>query len=286
MKNKNVQKLSIVGSSILMASNVMPMAIAFAESNTKDSIASVNASDDGVNVGFDETQAQKTEYSEEIESEGTQAAKVYVSQASTFGVKIPKVIILDGKKNDEGVNKANYVVTIVEGTNISGKEKIVVKPDASFKMSQEGKNDLDVTVIQDKEEWLVADLTTLGNGEVSATGMSAGMWKGEFNFDIKLVGTDDNGTQGTQYTTFTAENIPGKLEFLEFDGEGYYYKISSVVYNGETYNVEGQADYLDIEQYENGKEVNITKVEVDGENCVLTYDDFLETRVVTVKLYK
>ena len=197
MKNKNIQKLSFVGSSILMATNVLPLGIVFAASNTKDSIASVNTSDDGTNVGVDITQSQKTEYSGEITADSQEAAKVYVSQASTFGVVIPKVIILDGAKNDEGINKANYVVTLIDETNIGGTEKVSVVPDTSFKMSQEGKDDIDVTVSQDKEEWSFNEVDVVGNGEIAATGMSAGMWKGEFNFDIKLVANNNSTPQET-----------------------------------------------------------------------------------------
>ena len=158
----------------------------FTYAKTNDSFASINKEDNGIDIGVDITQNQKTTYSEEIEEGSTQSADVYVSQASTFGVKIPKVIILDGVKNEENVNKANYVVSISNSTNIGGKEKIKVVPDASFVMSQVGKEDIIVTVTQDKDEWKHNELNILGNGEVSTNEMSAGMWKGKFNFNIKL----------------------------------------------------------------------------------------------------
>ena len=187
LNNKKIKGLSVASAITLMASNVFPFfscISTYAESTTKDSIGSINMEDDGITIGIDETQDQTTTYSDELENESIQSADVYVSQASTFGVTIPKTIILDGKKNENGINKANYIVTI--NGNIAGEEKIKVIPDSNFIMSQEGKNDINVSVVQDKEEWKYNELDVLGNGEVSANGMTAGMWRGQFNFFISL----------------------------------------------------------------------------------------------------
>ena len=189
LKNKIVKGLSLASAITLMASDMLSL-FAFAQSHTKDSHASINMEDDGFDVGVDETQEQKTLYSENIQEDKTEGAEVYVSQASSFGVYIPKTIILDGKKNDEGINKAKYVVTINSESNFAGNEKILVVPDESFVMSQLGKEDIEATILQDKQEWLHNEIDTKGNGEISAIGMSAGSWNGQFNFNISLNNKD------------------------------------------------------------------------------------------------
>ena len=263
MKSKNIKNLSILGASVLMTSNMIPL-FTYAASNTKDSIGSVDMEDDGTTIGVDETQTQKTEYSAEITTDVEETTKVYVSQASTFGVTIPKVIILDGKKNDQNVNKANYVVTISNESNFSGSEKVLVVPDATFKMTQEGKNDLDATVTQDKEEWLHNEITTIGNGEVSATGMSAGSWKGSFNFNIKLEsengGTSTPNVPSVDYATtafndLTWEQIATLSDSNEFLN---YYEVGATktfTYEGNTYT----AEVIGVNTYNNGELTFLTK---------------------------
>ena len=189
IKNKRLKTLSMVMAMVLTISNVLPL-FTYAESTTKNSIGSVDMEDDGITIGVDETQSQKTTYSEELEilteEDQTQGADVYVSQASTFGVFIPKVLTLDGKKNDDGLNKANYLVSVSESSNFAGNEKIKVVPEDSFVLHQLGKEDIQATVVQDKVEWLHNEIDIKGNGEVTATGMSAGSWNGVFYFNIKL----------------------------------------------------------------------------------------------------
>ena len=185
MKIKQMKNLSILSASMLFASSFLPL-FTYGESNIKDSIGSINMEDNGVTIGVDETQSQKTTYSNEIEEEGTQGSDVYVSQASTFGVTIPKTIILDGKKNDDGINKANYIVTINNESNFGGEETINVIPEETFLLSQLGKENIQANVVQDKQRWKYNELDIIGNGEVSTNEMSAGSWKGIFYFNIEL----------------------------------------------------------------------------------------------------
>ena len=259
MKSKNIKNLSILGASVLMTSNIVPL-VTYAASNTKDSIGSIDMEDDGMTIGVDETQDQKTTYSEEIEEGSTQSADVYVSQASTFGVKIPKVIILDGVKNEENINKANYVVSISNSTNIGGKEKIKVVPDASFLMSQEGKNDIDVTVIQDKKEWLHNEITTLGNGEVSATGMTAGSWKGTFNFNIELESESNGSSSNADYANIAFNDLTWEQIATLSDSNEFlnYYEVGATKtfeYAGNTYT----AEVIGVNTYNNGELTFLTK---------------------------
>lgn len=117
---------------------------AFAASTTQNSSGSTvaDAGNTAENMdGKDTTQDKKTVYSGEITADSTEEVQVYATQASTFSVKIPKVIILDGQ-----AGTAKYQVS-VKG-NINGEEMVSVVPTESFKMSQSGKADITATTTQ------------------------------------------------------------------------------------------------------------------------------------------
>ena len=201
MKTKNkltklfsfLLSFSILFGSIPLPTSTIGPNIVYADSSTKDSYGSLDNEDGSKeNVGIDITQDKRTSYSDTIEIDNTQNVDVYVSQSSSFGVFIPKTIILDGKKNENGINKANYLIKVSENTNIAGTEKIQVVPDSEFKLTQLGKNDINAIVVQDKQEWLHNEIDILGNGEISSSGMTAGAWKGVFNFNIFLSENNEN----------------------------------------------------------------------------------------------
>ena len=113
--------------------------------------------------------------------------EVVYTQDSSFTVTIPKKITLDETKT------STYDVT-VEG-DISSDEKVTVVPDASFLTKDQAtsgtvKADVTATVTQEKTEWVNAEISVDGgstvNGSVSAPDLTAGSWKGTFNFDIDL----------------------------------------------------------------------------------------------------
>ena len=191
-RNKKYNFFNIILALTLTLNTILPSFV-FAESTTKDSFGSINIEDNTQeNVGVDITQNKKTSYSESIEANTIQNVDVYVSKSSSFGVFIPKTIILDGNKNENSINKANYIIKVSSDTNISGKESIQVIPDTSFIMSQLGKNDIVASVKQDKKEWLHNEVDIIGNGEISTNQMSAGDWKGQFNFNILLSENNEN----------------------------------------------------------------------------------------------
>lgn len=122
--------------------------------------------------------------------------EVEVSQSATFKVIIPKKITLDGRRGQP--NDADYEVTVV--ADIPGEQVINVVPDSSFKMSTAGKVDITATVTQDVTEWsvaldgadkLMADAGVSKTGNVAVENLTAGSWKGQFDFNISI--TDSNG---------------------------------------------------------------------------------------------
>ena len=171
---------------------------AFAASTTQNSSGSTvaDAGNTAENMdGKDTTQDKKTVYSGEITADSTEEVKVYATQASTFSVKIPKVIILDGQ-----AGTAKYQVS-VKG-NINGEEVVNVVPTASFKMASKGKADITATTTQTVQKFVnTTDSHAAGSsfmngvkpdafitteGDVSVAGMTAGSWTGTTNFDISL----------------------------------------------------------------------------------------------------
>lgn len=107
---------------------------------------------------------------------------VYATQGSSFQVTIPKTIILDGA-NGEGA----YSVKVTG--NIGGEDVINVVPDASFKMSQAGKADVDTAVTQSGTEFSYAKGVTESGaqtetGAIKMATITAGKWAGQFDFDI------------------------------------------------------------------------------------------------------
>ena len=121
---------------------------------------------------------------DELEEEVNNKVNVYVTQASTFSVKIPKVMILSGQ-----TKQGEYKV-IVEG-NIGGMDNVSVKPDTILLLTQLGKDDILANVTQDKTTFSYNDFANANeivgaNGLVVAPNMTAGSWKGTFFFDIKF----------------------------------------------------------------------------------------------------
>ena len=169
---------------------------AFAASTTQNSsgstVTDVDAEDP---TGKDHTHGVETRYSDEITADSTEEVQVYATQASTFSVKIPKVIILDGQ-----AGTAKYQVS-VKG-NINGEEMVNVVPTASFKMTSEGKADITATTTQTVQKFVnttdshAADSSFMNGvkpdafitteGDVSVAGMTAGFWGGITNFNISL----------------------------------------------------------------------------------------------------
>lgn len=155
------------------------------------------------------------EVNETQQATGAQSMETVVeySQDSSFTVTIPKTITLDSNKT------STYEVN-VKG-DISSDTKVTVIPDSTFTMSDiskgEGvtdgvKADVTATVTQEKTEWsdrevcvtktesgdanndgttdegetITTVVGTTEEGSISATDLTAGSWKGTFNFAIAL----------------------------------------------------------------------------------------------------
>ena len=190
---KNFKKtLSIFLAIAMMFTLALPT---FAASNTRNSYASVDFNDNSnsaVYVGKDITQGKQTTYSVYTEEDGDQdlTVEVYASQASTYSVQVPAVLIVNGAY--VGANRTNDFGYQVSATgNIAGDEEVYIEPDETFTMSSIGKDDITGTITQEQTTFTYADglrydatLTSSGSGAVS--GMTAGLWHGDFAIQIGL----------------------------------------------------------------------------------------------------
>lgn len=138
---------------------------------------------------FAATTATDTINETQVESGTTRPVEVTYTQSSTFTVTIPKTIALDGS-----TKTADYDVN-VKG-DIASDKQVKVAPNTTFKMVDQSKaakkkTDVDASVTQTETTWSSTEVnvTTTGTtktGNISATGLTSGSWKGTFNFSIAM----------------------------------------------------------------------------------------------------
>lgn len=147
-----------------------------------------------VSAAVSETQdvAQK-----EADAAATRNTDVLYTQASAYSVIIPKTIVLDGE-----TMAADYTVN-VKGDISSDKQVLVAPQDAledvdgiNFHMVDQAsvgvkKANVQADVTQAETVWSSAEVCaaetgTTKNGNVAAPDITAGSWKGTFQFNIAL----------------------------------------------------------------------------------------------------
>lgn len=134
---------------------------------------------------------------EEIgESGTTRNTEVLYTQASSYSVVIPKTIVLDSVSKD-----SDYTVKVYG--DISSDKKVTVAPQdeladidgINFYMKDQAttgakKADVQADVTQNVVDWTSAEVCnadgTTKDGNVAAPSITAGNWKGTFNFRITL----------------------------------------------------------------------------------------------------
>lgn len=167
---------------------------AFAANDLTNSVGSVATDSEAVQViGNDATQGKVSEYEVAVDGStatsetNTKSVDVYATQGSTYSVKIPKTIVLDGTTGN-----AAYRVS-VKG-NISGNQTVKVIPDSTFVLSEvataNAKSDITAVVTQAKTAWTTSELSdstwATQNASIAASPMSAGSWHGTFGFTVSI----------------------------------------------------------------------------------------------------
>jgi len=125
---------------------------------------------------------------------------VYASQGQSFKVSIPKRISFDGSSSSTSVDFETKVFA-----NISGNDVITVEPEIeSFSMSEEAgiKKDITCNLLVGQTKFSIAEDSqeSLETGKVathtvSVENLTAGSWRGTFNWLIKVRGQKNSDSQ-------------------------------------------------------------------------------------------
>ncbi len=198
--NKKMTK-KIISTVLCLALMALCMTSAFAAdlSNSTGSPAADFSATDA--VGSDATPGKATEYVDAVtDSTATAETKnatvnVYATQASTYSVKIPKTVILNGA-DGSGAFRIG-----VKG-NIAGNQTITVAPvdgDAdtdgiNFSLAEQGtvsqKSDITASIVQAKTAFVQSEISvtdwTTTDATISAPAITAGAWSGTFDFTISI----------------------------------------------------------------------------------------------------
>ncbi len=134
----------------------------------------------------------------EVDAGTTRETEVLYQQSSSYTVVIPKKIVLDATTKD-----SDYAVRVYG--DISSDKKVTVAPQdaladidgTNFYMKDQAtvgtkKADVQADVTQDVVDWTSAEVTadTTKDGNVAAPTITAGNWKGTFNFNISLANAE------------------------------------------------------------------------------------------------
>ena len=138
-------------------------------------------------VGEDVMQNASTTY-ENVDS-GSAGTDVYLTvDNGTIVVGVPTVVILSGNPDENGKYKGDYSV-YAEG-DMSGDQVLNIYPETdTVTMMQSGKENKSASVSQMKTEFLSEDIVDgmTVTGDISAEGLTAGSWNGNFNFVISMI---------------------------------------------------------------------------------------------------
>ena len=132
---------------------------------------------------------------DEAEGGTTRDVEVLYEQDSTFTVTIPKTIVLDETKTSDYEVNVTGDISSDKQVSVTPQDTIDDVDGVNFYMQDQSgatitKEDVAATVTQDVTVWSSNDVAvengTTQNGNVSATDLSSGSWKGTFTFDIAL----------------------------------------------------------------------------------------------------
>lgn len=137
-------------------------------------------------IGEDTAQGASTAYSNV--GVGSSKTNVYLTiDDSNVLVGVPTEIIISGTPTDTGEYIGEYSVSAFG--DISGDEFVNIVPEENATLKQPGKKDVEASVSQQKTSFSYNDIITNNNssiGQVTAEGLTAGSWNGDFNFVISV----------------------------------------------------------------------------------------------------
>lgn len=161
----------------------------------------------------------------------TRQTEVLYNKSASYFVTIPKIIALDSNK------ESTYSVKI-EGDIPSDKDVYVSPQDAisetdtiDFYMHDQStkhpKTDVTAIVTQNKDTWDFEDVASgyeETNNKISASQLTAGNWKGTFNFNINMKGAHKH-TYTSEVTKEPTCTEPGVKTFTCENGDDSYTEV-------------------------------------------------------------
>ena len=140
----------------------------------------------------------------------TKEVEVTYNQSASYQVTIPKVITLDSNKTSKYSVKVSGDIPSDKNVYVAPEDAISQTNEIDFYMKDQStknaKEDVVATVTQNKDTWDFEDVANgveETNNAISATNLTAGNWKGTFNFNINLKDVEVYGSN----VTLTSRNL-------------------------------------------------------------------------------
>lgn len=177
MKNKIKKFISVAMTvlTIISVANVTALA------------ASTGSLSSDPSIGEDIVQDAKTTY--ENVGLGTSYTDVFLTvDNKNITVGVPSSVILSGTPDQNGDYSGNYSVKV--SGDLAGDQSVLVAPsETNIYFSQNGKNNIQGSITQDKTLFSSKDLAnnTTQEGKVVAQALTAGSWTAQSTFDIQII---------------------------------------------------------------------------------------------------
>lgn len=177
MKNKIKKFISVAMTvlTIISVANVTALA------------ASTGSLSSDPSVGEDIVQDAKTTY--ENVGLGTSYTDVFLTvDNKNITVGVPSFVILSGTPDQNGNYSGNYSVKV--SGDLAGDQSVLVAPsETNIYFSQNGKNNIQGSITQEKTLFSSKDLAnnTTQEGKVVTQALTAGSWTAQSTFDIQIV---------------------------------------------------------------------------------------------------
>lgn len=144
-------------------------------------------------VGIDNAQNAKTEYSDTQIDAGNISTDVYLTvDDSDIIVSVPTSVVIGGVPDSNGNYTGSY--TVSASGDMAADKLVQIKPnDKEIELKQSGKLSKAAIITQERTVFDCDDLkdNIKSPGTINANGLTAGSWKAETSFELKITSRND-----------------------------------------------------------------------------------------------
>lgn len=144
-------------------------------------------------VGIDNAQNAKTEYSDTQIDAGNISTDVYLTvDDSDIIVSVPTSVVIGGVPDSNGNYTGSY--TVSASGDMAADKLVQIKPnDKEIELKQSGKLSKAAIITQERTVFDSDDLkdNIKSPGTINANGLTAGSWKAETSFELKITSKND-----------------------------------------------------------------------------------------------